>query len=146
MTSRPPSDDDKLDEMLEETFPASDPPANTVETGIRLEPEPVRASELAVRDHHEVNRFEAVVDGQVAFLQYEKRPDAFVLLHTEVPESLRGKGIASQLAKVGLQSARESGLPIVVHCPFVRAYLRKHHDAADPVVQSGRRGETAPRA
>jgi hypothetical protein len=27
--------DSKLDEALEETFPASDPPANTVETGIR---------------------------------------------------------------------------------------------------------------
>jgi predicted GNAT family acetyltransferase len=138
MTSGPPSDDDKLDEMLEETFPASDPPANTVETGIRLEPEPMRPSEHVVRDHHELNRFEAVVGGQVAFLQYQKRPDAFVLLHTEVPESLRGQGIASQLAKVGLQSARESGLPLVVLCPFVRAYLRQHRDAADPGVQSGR--------
>ena len=28
--------DDKLDETLEETFPASDAPANTVETGIRI--------------------------------------------------------------------------------------------------------------
>ena len=29
------SSDSKLDEALEETFPASDPAANTVETGIR---------------------------------------------------------------------------------------------------------------
>lgn len=28
--------EDKLDETLEETFPASDAPANTVETGIRI--------------------------------------------------------------------------------------------------------------
>jgi hypothetical protein len=28
--------DEKLDETLEETFPASDAPANTVETGIRV--------------------------------------------------------------------------------------------------------------
>ena len=31
-----PVDDSKLDEALEETFPASDAPANTVETGIRI--------------------------------------------------------------------------------------------------------------
>jgi len=29
--------DGKLDEALDETFPASDPPANTVETGIRID-------------------------------------------------------------------------------------------------------------
>ena len=29
-------DDRYLDEILDETFPASDPPANTVETGIRV--------------------------------------------------------------------------------------------------------------
>jgi hypothetical protein len=28
--------EDKLDETLDETFPASDAPANTVETGIRI--------------------------------------------------------------------------------------------------------------
>jgi predicted GNAT family acetyltransferase len=86
--------------------------------------------ELAVRDHREASRFEAVIDGQVAFLQYERRPDAFVFLHTEVPESQRGRGIATLLAKVGLQSARAEGLPIVVRCPFVRAYLQKHRNVA----------------
>jgi predicted GNAT family acetyltransferase len=121
-----------LDEALEETFPASDPPANTVETGIRVDVESPGASELVVRDHREASRFEAVIDGHIAFLQYVRRPNAFVFLHTEVPESLRGRGIASQLAKVGLQSARAEGLPIVVQCPFVRAYLRKHPAAGDP--------------
>jgi hypothetical protein len=29
---------DELDETIEETFPASDAPANTPETGIRIEP------------------------------------------------------------------------------------------------------------
>ena len=32
--------DDKVDEAVEETFPASDPPANTGETGIRIGPAP----------------------------------------------------------------------------------------------------------
>jgi hypothetical protein len=46
-----PSNDDKLDEALEETFPASDPPANTVETGIDLgEIESAQSSEVVVPD------------------------------------------------------------------------------------------------
>jgi hypothetical protein len=35
-TRETPRDD--LDETLEETFPASDAPANTPETGVRIEP------------------------------------------------------------------------------------------------------------
>ena len=92
----------------------------------------MKTSELVVRDHREASRFEAIIDGHIAFLQYERRPDALVFLHTEVPEMLRGRGIANQLAKVGLQFARAEGLPIVVQCPFVRAYLREHPDAGDP--------------
>ena len=34
-------DSDDLDEALEETFPASDPPANTVETGIGVNGAPL---------------------------------------------------------------------------------------------------------
>jgi predicted GNAT family acetyltransferase len=120
------TDDEALDETLEETFPASDPPGKTGETGIRLEVDRPRESEPVVRDHPETSRFEAVIDGHVAFLQYERRPKAFVILHTEVPESLRGKGIGGQLAKTALEVARSEGLPIVVRCPFVRAYLQKH--------------------
>ena len=35
------AEDRDLDEILDETFPASDPPANTVETGIRVGAIPV---------------------------------------------------------------------------------------------------------
>jgi hypothetical protein len=36
-----------------------------------------------VRDRPEASRFEAVVDGQAAFLEYERRPHSFVLAHTD---------------------------------------------------------------
>jgi hypothetical protein len=35
-----PQDDEALDEAIKESFPASDPPANTVETGVSLPPPP----------------------------------------------------------------------------------------------------------
>jgi hypothetical protein len=48
------SDDRELDEALEETFPASDPPANTVVTGTHLAVEPLPAGVTDDRDTGEV--------------------------------------------------------------------------------------------
>jgi uncharacterized protein len=112
-----------LDETLEETFPASDPPANTVETGTRVGAAQPAAT---VVDNRTAHRFELVVDGQTAVLVYERKPDSLVLVHTEVPPSLRGQHIADILAKAALDAADAEGLRVVVVCPFVKAYLRRH--------------------
>ena len=119
-------ENDKLDEALDETFPASDPPANTVETGIRIDVPP--RPDVVVNDNRAANRFELVVDGQMAFLNYERKDDGLILVHTEVPPPLRGRHLAEALVKAGLHTARTEGLGIVALCPFVRAYLRKHPD------------------
>jgi hypothetical protein len=48
---RKQSESDKLDEAIEQTFPASDPPANTVGTGVRIFPPRARAEQpRRVRD------------------------------------------------------------------------------------------------
>jgi predicted GNAT family acetyltransferase len=83
----------------------------------------------AVRDHGEASRFELVKDGHVAFLKYERRPDAFVLVHTEVPPALQGTGVGSRLVKGALELARAEQRPLVVECPFVSGYLKKHPEA-----------------
>ncbi len=118
--------DDKLDEMGQETFPASDPPGNTVETGIRLGSPDVHDRAGDVRDNVDLQRFEIAIDGQTAFLTYERKPNAMVFIHTEVPPPLQGRGLANVLAKAGLEAARAEGLMIVAVCPVVRAYLVKH--------------------
>ena len=84
------------------------------------------AASLEVRDSADTQRFEIRIGDEVAFLRYEKRPGAFVLVHTEVPPSLRGRGLANMLAKAGLAAARASGLNVIAICPMVRAYMRKH--------------------
>jgi predicted GNAT family acetyltransferase len=116
--------DEKLDETLEETFPASDAPANTVETGIG------GGIEEVVTDNRAASRLEIVKGGEVAFLQYERRPDSFVFIHTEVPPSLRGHHLGERLVEAGLDAAHRDRLPIVAVCPFVRAYLRRHRGSA----------------
>jgi predicted GNAT family acetyltransferase len=117
--------DSKLDEALDETFPASDPPANTVETGIRTGGTPPFARG-SVTDNRANNRFEVSVNGATAFLLYERTNDTLTLIHTEVPTTMRGLHAGDALVEAALENARSAGLRIVAVCPFVRAYLRKH--------------------
>ena len=82
----------------------------------------------AVRDDRDAHRFEVTVDGLTAVLVYERRADALVLIHTEVPVGLRGHHLGEQLVVAALEAARREGRRIIAVCPFVRAYLRKHPD------------------
>ena len=118
-------DDSKVDEALEQTFPASDAPAYTVETGIRIAIPP--ATEIGdVTDNTAQSRFELNVDGHVAYLEYERTPNTLTLLHTEVPPEIRGRHIADRLVEAALAIGRSEGRRLVVICPFARAYLRRH--------------------
>jgi len=117
-------DDEQLDEMLDETFPASDAPANTVETGIRTGPTPSTGAD--VYDNRPLSRFELTIDGETAFLTYKRTATALTLVHTEVPKALRGQHLGEALVDYGLESGRREGLRLVVVCPFARAYLRRH--------------------
>ena len=121
MTQISRHDDDKLDETLDETFPASDAPGNTVEIGIRTGESP-----LSVSDNLELSRFELTVEGHTAFLAYERTKDSLTLIHTEVPEDLRGRSLGETLVAAALESGRRDGLRISVVCPFARVFLRKH--------------------
>jgi uncharacterized protein len=120
-----PHDDERLDEVLDETFPASDAPANTVETGIRTGP-PSLPLISEVSDNRSLSRFELVVEGHTAFLTYERTPDSLTLVHTEVPTTLRGRHLGETLVESALAFGRRDGLRISVICPFARSYLRRH--------------------
>ena len=112
---------DNLDHTIEATFPASDPPANTVVTGVRVGP----SSEFVVHDNPEHSRLETEVAGQLATMRYERHPHAVVLVETDVPAGLRGRGIANALAKWAIETAERDGLRVVAACPFVRAYMHR---------------------
>jgi predicted GNAT family acetyltransferase len=80
--------------------------------------------------------FRVVVDGAVAFLQYRRASDKLTILHTEVPAALEGRGIGGMLARAALEFARAEHLPVVLVCPFVTEYVRRHPEYADLVVRA----------
>ena len=79
-----------------------------------------------VRDNPAASRFEIDIDGQIAFLDYERNGKELAILHTEVPESLRHQGLGTLLAKTAIATARAEGMRLKVLCPFVQAYRRTH--------------------
>jgi hypothetical protein len=88
------------------------------------------ASELVT-----TGRFELERDGHVAYLQYTMTGKILALLHSEIPESLRGTGIASTLAKRALDWARENNMKVDVVCPFVAGFLRTHPEYSDLILR-----------
>jgi len=80
-------------------------------------------------------RFELERDGRVASLQYTVAGHVLALLHTEIPDALRGSGIASTLAQTALDWARDHHLKVDVVCPFVAAFLETHPEYSDLVLR-----------
>ncbi len=74
----------------------------------------------------ENQQFQAKVNDELAYLEYRWLKKDLALMHTFVPESLEGKGLASALAKFALDYAKEKNLHIIVYCPFVGTYLKRH--------------------
>jgi predicted GNAT family acetyltransferase len=80
---------------------------------------------VSVVDNSATSRFELTADGHTAFLVYKRTPETLELIHTEVPEELRGRHLGDALVEFALERAQAENLRVVAICPFVRAYLRK---------------------
>jgi predicted GNAT family acetyltransferase len=73
------------------------------------------------------SRFEFEENQETAYLEFEIDSGGWITLwHTEVPESLRGRGVAGMLAKTALEYARDQKLKVDVVCPMVADYISKN--------------------
>ena len=79
-------------------------------------------------------RFEIAQDGHTAYLEYNLAGKVLQLIHSEVPEALRGRGLATELAKSALDWARDNAVKVDVICPSVAAYIEKHPEYSDLVL------------
>jgi uncharacterized protein len=81
------------------------------------------------------HRYEARLDGQVAgFAAFRVKPDQIVMWHTEVDPAFEGRGIGSALARGALDDIRARGEKVVVQCPFIAAYVKRHPEYEDILV------------
>ncbi len=78
-------------------------------------------------------RFETERGGHVAHLDYVRRGDRLVLVHTEVPDDLEGHGLGGALVRAAIDYAADHTLVVEPQCPFAREWLRRHPDVASRV-------------
>lgn len=72
-----------------------------------------------------------MIDGALARADYRMNGQVMRLVHTEVPRSLEGRGIAGALVRAALDHARSEGLRVEPACSYVMAYMRRHPETRD---------------
>ena len=83
-----------------------------------------------VTDNPAESRFELRDDGHLAELLYRLNGKRLVLIHTETPVELEGRGFGGRLVAAAVDRAAREGLTVVPLCPFARGWLERHADEA----------------
>ena len=79
-------------------------------------------------------RFVAVIEGQESVIDYRLTDSTMTITHTGVPSSLRGRGIAGELTRFALETAREHGWKVVPVCSYAASFLQKHPEYGDLLI------------
>jgi len=91
---------------------------------------------LAIQHNPAAMRFEAVVEGMLCRTDYRMHGDTMMIVHTEVPQQLEGRGIASALVKAAFKHAADKGMDVLPVCSYVRTWVQRHPEVAPLLADS----------
>ena len=80
-------------------------------------------------------RFEATVDGLLCRCDYRLHGNTMMLLHTEVPPQLEGRGIASALVRAAFEHAKQNGMDVLPVCSYVRTWVQRHPEVGSMLAE-----------
>lgn len=89
---------------------------------------------MEIKHDSQRQKFFVIVDGLESHLEYISKGSILNLIHTYVPNELRGRGIAGNLVKAALTYARENKFKIIPSCSYTAEYIRKHEEFHDLIV------------
>jgi predicted GNAT family acetyltransferase len=87
---------------------------------------------ITIVDRPDRGQYEIKVDDEpVGLLSYRLAGDVITHRHAEIDPSFGGRGLGSALARFALDDARARGLTVIPRCPFVAAFIVRHHEYED---------------
>jgi predicted GNAT family acetyltransferase len=86
---------------------------------------------LQVRHDAARHQFSVDVEGHAGVLDYSLRDGVMTITHTGVPEAIGGRGIAGELTRVALDTARANGWKVIPACSYAAVFLRRHPEYGD---------------
>lgn len=86
---------------------------------------------LDIRHLAAAHRFETTVDGVVCELDYLLEGGVMTITHTGVPEQVGGRGIAGELVRTAVETARREGWKIVPACSYAQVWMQRHPEFND---------------
>src|SRR5579871_2233419 len=73
------------------------------------------------------SRFQIEEQNKTAYLEFETDSSGWMTIwHTEVPSELRGRGLATELARTAFEYAKANHLRVDVICPSALHFLSEH--------------------
>ena len=77
--------------------------------------------------------FEWTEDGALSVLDYQLNGNVMTITHTGVPEAVGGRGIAADLTRHALDTARSRGWKVRPVCSYAAVYIKRHPEYQDLV-------------
>lgn len=81
--------------------------------------------------HEEKCRFESIVDGYTAYVEYRITNNAIDITHTIVPREIGGRGIASALVEAAYSYGDSQGLQRKATCAYAAAWLKRQNETTE---------------
>lgn len=89
------------------------------------------SAKIEIRHNQAANRFETTQEGYLCVLDYTLHDHLAIFTHTGVPAPVGGRGIAAELVRFGLDTARVQGWRVRPECSYVEAYIRRNPQYQD---------------
>jgi len=83
---------------------------------------------INIKNNKELLRFEVSINGEVATLTYRFYKNNLALMHTAVPQSMKGKGIGTKLVLAAIDFAIEQNKKLMLYCSFAAKFVKEHKE------------------